>query len=435
MNFIIIVADGDICTLSIQCFNGFCNALGICGYGILSLFKTFNIHNLSCEKSIIIEKSIHRKYGNILNFIDFEKAFDSVHQESLWKILESYGIPDKIIEIIKSLYDDAESCVKINESENTIWFKIKTGVRQGCILSPLLFVIAIDWVLKQAIKDERLGIKLNYKHDIEDLDFADDIVLTSDNIDNMQNKTNKIDEISKTIGLKINAKKTNIMVINPDSFTDNVDIKVNNKSLEKVNNFTYLGSKISDINDIMIEINNRISKAACAMKQLNNIWKNKAISLKTKMKLYRSNVITSLMYGSEAWQLTEGQEAKINTFDYTCLRKILKISWKDKVTNEEIRRTVNIPSVVQLIKRQRLSWFGHVIRMPRNRYPKMILNWEPKENNTGRGRPATSWEETIKRTLEENGLQYEEAFEKAKHRKEWNAFLLPIASHDDWSNR
>ncbi|CAF1430979.1 unnamed protein product [Didymodactylos carnosus] len=126
--------------------------------------------NRGCSDQIftlrrIIEKS---RYGIILNFIDFEKAFDSVPQEALWEILKSYGIPTKIIEIIKSLYEDAESCVKVNEEANTAWFKIKTGVTQGCILSPLLFIIAIDWVLQKALKDQKLGIKLNYKQEIED---------------------------------------------------------------------------------------------------------------------------------------------------------------------------------------------------------------------------------------------------------------------------
>ncbi|CAF1592622.1 unnamed protein product, partial [Didymodactylos carnosus] len=154
--------------------------------------------NRGCSDQIftlrrIIEKSINKRYGIILNFIDFEKAFDSVHQESLWEILKSYGIPTKIVEIIKSLYEDAESCVKVNEEENTAWFKIKTGVRQECILSPLLFIIAIDWVLQKALKDQKLGIKLNYKQEIEDLDFADDIVLIADNTQKMQEKTDRID--------------------------------------------------------------------------------------------------------------------------------------------------------------------------------------------------------------------------------------------------
>ncbi|CAF1379332.1 unnamed protein product, partial [Didymodactylos carnosus] len=140
------------------------------------------------------------------------RAFDSVHQEPLWEILKSYGIPTKIIEIIKSLYEDAESCVKVNEEENTAWFKIKTKVRQRCILSPLLFIITIDWILQKALKDQKLGIKLNYKQEIEDLDFADDIVLIADNTRKMQEKTDRIDTRTKSIGLKINAKKTNIMV-------------------------------------------------------------------------------------------------------------------------------------------------------------------------------------------------------------------------------
>ncbi|CAF4543326.1 unnamed protein product, partial [Didymodactylos carnosus] len=373
-------------------------------------------------------------YGIILNLIDFEKAFDSVHQESLWEILKYYGIPTKIIEIIKSLYEDAESCVKVNEEENT-WFKIKTGVRHGCILSSLLFIIAIDWVLQKALTDQKLGIKLNHKQEIEDLDFADDIVLITDNTQKMQEKTDRIDTHSKSIGLKINAKKTNIMVVNENKFEDDVEIMVNNNKLAKAQEFMYLGSKISQSGDIIIEINNRIAKAAYALKALNKVWQNKGIPLKTKMQLYRANVIAVLIYSSETWQLTKQQQEKINSFDYICLRKILKINWTHKVSNAEIRERVKLPAVVQTMKKQRLRWFWHLIRMDRDRLAKQILQRKPQGGETRLGRPPTSWRETITRDLKEMGLIYDEAIQLARNKNEWDAFLLPIAPNGDWSNR
>ena len=136
------------------------------------------------------------------------------------------------------------------------------------------------------------------------------------------------------------------------------------------------------------------------------------------MKLYRSNVLSVLTYGCETWQLTQKQIDNISSFDHTCLRKILKIKWSDKVSNEEVRKIAAIQSVTDIMKKQRLQWFGHIIRMDRERIPKQILDWEPTYNNTTRGRPQQSWKDTITRDFESMNITYEEAKYIAKNKKD-----------------
>ena len=162
---------------------------------------------------------------------------------------------------------------------------------------------------------------------------------------------------------------------------------ITDEEIEEVNEFMYLGSKITNDGDVTAELNNRISKAAYAIHRLNKIWKDKNISLKTKMKLYRSNVVSSLTYGCETWQLTTSQENKLNAFDYTSLRRIMKIDWREHITNEEIRARVKIPSVIDTIKKRRLNWFGHLIRMDRSRIARQLLFWEPETTESIIGRP------------------------------------------------
>ena len=84
-----------------------------------------------------------------MNFIDFKKAFDCIHKESLGKIVANYGIPDKIINIMMNLYRGSSCAVRVDGALSD-FFEIHSGVRQGCVLSPLLFDIAMDWVLKTA---------------------------------------------------------------------------------------------------------------------------------------------------------------------------------------------------------------------------------------------------------------------------------------------
>ena len=89
----------------------------------------------------------------IINFIDFKRAFDSVHRPTMWKILRSYGIPIKIINVIKLLYEGSSSCVRVGGS-NTESFEITSGLKQGDVLSPVLFVIVVDWIMRRIIDGE-----------------------------------------------------------------------------------------------------------------------------------------------------------------------------------------------------------------------------------------------------------------------------------------
>ncbi len=91
----------------------------------------------------IIEQSAKWQRQLHVDFIDFEKAFDSVHRESLWCTLRTYGIPNHMVKLIKSFYNNYNCCV----GGSGIWFEVTTGVRQGCVMSALLFNLIIDWVM------------------------------------------------------------------------------------------------------------------------------------------------------------------------------------------------------------------------------------------------------------------------------------------------
>jgi len=126
----------------------------------------------------IIEQSKEWQSSLNVNFIDFEKAFDSVHRDSLWLIMRSYGIPSKIINMVKALYADFE-CAVVDGHDTREWFKIKTEVKQGCNISGLLFLLVVDWVMRNTLQEGNTGIRWKFTTKLEDLGFADDIALLS----------------------------------------------------------------------------------------------------------------------------------------------------------------------------------------------------------------------------------------------------------------
>ena len=141
---------------------------------------------------VALRRLIEGAKGNnlpcILTFIDFRKAFDTIHRGKLIEILRAYGVPDKMIEAIEATYSETWAKVRTADGE-TETFQIMAGVLQGDTLAPFLFIVALDCALRRAIygREEELGFTLQKRASrriaakmVTDLDFADDITLLSD---------------------------------------------------------------------------------------------------------------------------------------------------------------------------------------------------------------------------------------------------------------
>ncbi|RUS90025.1 hypothetical protein EGW08_002212 [Elysia chlorotica] len=139
---------------------------------------------------IIIEQSLEWQAPLYCIFVDFQKAFDSVDREVIWRLMHHYGFPPKFINIIRQLYENA-TCQVIHNGKLTEPFTVQTGVRQGCILSPTIFLMVIDWVMRQSTTGKRTGIQWTLTKQLEDLDFADDIALLSHKYQDAQEKQRK----------------------------------------------------------------------------------------------------------------------------------------------------------------------------------------------------------------------------------------------------
>jgi hypothetical protein len=132
-----------------------------------------------------------------INFVDFQKAFDSINRKSLWRILRAYGIPKEIVELNKSFYNNFTCGV----GHSNIWFAVEIGVTQGFVMSALLFNLVIDWVMRKTTEDAPRGIRWNISSTLEDLDFADDLALLSHTHHHLQEKTNRLSNFANQVGI------------------------------------------------------------------------------------------------------------------------------------------------------------------------------------------------------------------------------------------
>ena len=154
--------------------------------------------------------------------------------------MRKYGIPEKIITIIRPFYDDFQCAVE-DQGEACEWFNIKTGVKQGCNMLGFLFLIIMDWVMRRTVKSGENRIRWRLTSMLDDLDFADDVALLSSTKQHIQNKTTRMNNEARRVGLKINKEKTKVMSINAKS---QEKITVDGQDISEVETFNYLGATI-----------------------------------------------------------------------------------------------------------------------------------------------------------------------------------------------
>ena len=220
--------------------------------------------------------------------------------------------------------------MQVRNSE--ISFSVKTGVRQGCCMSAMLFNLTIDWVMRQTTADQARGIRWTLLTQLEDLDFADDLALMSHIHQHMQEKTSRLNTFAQQVGLKISQKKTEVMMLN---VSNPLPVTINEEELTTTEEFTYLGSTVRHDGGAGSDIKNRLSKARNAFRMLNNVWKSSQYSIKLKLRLYQSCVISTLLYGSGCWRMTESDLNKLSTFHTKNLRRILRIFWPETISNQK----------------------------------------------------------------------------------------------------
>ena len=330
----------------------------------------------------------------VSTFVDFKKAFDSINRKMLYAILLHYGIPEKIVEAIKNIYDESKASVSVNGKLSKA-FKITTGVLQGDVLAPYLFIIVMDYVMNKSdcdkfgfIYKERESTRHPAKK-ISDLDYADDIALLETCIEHAKEQLAKLSEAAREVGLEINTDKTEYMTFNIPP--EGPQLTLNGNVINRVDDFKYLGAKMASTES---DIANRKSLAWIAFWKLIKIWRAPHIPLKLKLDIYQTAVLSILLYGSETWVLTKKLENEINTFGTKCYRQILNISPLSHTSNKTIYELTNREPLIVTVRKNQLRWVGHAMRLKNDEPAKIFALYEPAHKGKV-GRPKLSYKRQI----------------------------------------
>ena len=378
-----------------------------------------------------------REQGMLLYvaFIDLTKAFDLVSRKGLFRLLEKIGCPPKLRSMVVSFHENMKGTV-VYDGSTSEPFPVCSGVKQGCVLAPTLFGIFFSLLLSYAFDSSSDGIYLRTRSDgklfnlarlraktkvtevyVREMLFADDAALTAHSGEALQRLVNRFAHACREFGLTISLKKTNVIARDASQVPS---VKINDYILEVVEDFTYLGSNISNNLSLDTEINRRIGKAACTMAKLTKrVWENKMLTENTKMRIYQTCVLSILPYGSESWTTYMCQERRLNTFHIRCLKRIFGITWQDRIPYSDILDRARIRSMYSLLSQRRLRWLGHVRRMEDGRLPKDILYGQLTSDARPVGRSVLKFKDACNRDMKACDISPKDWEAVAEDRTAW----------------
>lgn len=311
-----------------------------------------------------IYKRSHKKLYAF--FVDFRAAFDSIPREALFYKLHTIGISNKIINILRALYENNIAYVWDGESLSDE-FTTTMGVKQGCILSALLFILFINDITEAV----RGGIEFNRER-IPCLMFADDIVFLADTVEGMQLMMNRLRDYCQRWNLSVNLNKSKMMVFRSGGgrYSRSEQWTYNGEGVEIVREYKYLGVWISANLNMNKHLESKLSEAKRA---ISSVWgrciSNKYITHSSKQKLFHSTAASILLYGAQVWGYRS----------YDCVDKFLRYFLKrifrlpSSSPNYMLHLETGTPPTFLNTLKMHFEYVVKVMEMDEHRIPRKVL--------------------------------------------------------------
>ena len=349
-----------------------------------------------CVDQLFVLTGIINKRKNLQTyccFIDLKKAFDRVWRNGLWKALWEEGIRGKMWRVIRSLYRHTKSKILLGQDE-TDFFDIEAGVRQGCVLSPILFSIFINKMAKE-INNSKIGVTVNNKK-IAVLLYADDIVIITEDPKDLKSGLKIATEFGKKWRCKYNTDKTQVVIFGKKTKKKHTWV-IANKEIDQVDSYKYLGIELENKLRWKLFKTRLLDKAERNMRKAMGMGsKTKHLSAKAAIGLWKALVRPVLEYGAEIWGESSWKESEI--LQRTMAKRILGMS--EKATNEAVLGDLGWWPLKARRDMIRLRYWQTLLNMREGRLPRLIYEGQKEQADH-----EHSWTAYTKKLLMELDLQ------------------------------
>jgi hypothetical protein len=409
--------------------------------------------------ALFMARMLQERYGRkkrklYMCFVDLEKAFDCVPRKVIEWALRKKGVNERLVGAVMRLYEGAKTKVKVGKGMSEA-FNVKVGVHQGSVLSPFLFAIVMDVVCGDIM--EGLLFEILY---------ADDLVLMADSMEELQLKFDRWKSVIERKGLKVNMRKTKVMVsgeggervvstIDPCGVCDK-RVKANsvlcmeckkwvhkrcsgvkgalkevegtfkckrcvsgminreaemslNDGIERVESYVYLGNKLNAGGGCLNAVTSRVRVGWMKFRELHGVLCGRKWSVKMKGRVYRACVRAAMVYGGETWVMRKEEECVLQRAERAMVRMMCGVKLRDRKRSSDLMSMVGLSEdIVTLVRKSRLRWYGHVMRRDEGVGIRRVLEFEVA-GEIGRGRPRMGWKEQVEKDMVKAGLRCDDA--------------------------
>lgn len=361
--------------------------------GYSTIDQMFNLQSL-------VQKHICKQKGRcFVLMVDFSKAFDTIPHELLWYKLRKTGVHGKILKVLQNMYSKLKSCVRTPEGL-TEYFKCTRGTRQGCMLSPFLFVIYISELVKMLKDAGCSGIQVNDTSDVMLLMFADDIAMCADTPGRLQKMLDTLALFCRKWGLKVNLMKTKIIVFRRGGIVKSTEKWFyNGEVVECVNHYKYLGLFFTSKLSWSLAKKTLASQAG---KALNSLYlcnaKCGGIPSKIYFDMFDKMILPILLYGADIWGFKYSE--KIEQVQVKFCKRLLGLT--SVASNEAALGEVGRYPLAIHYHTRCIKYWLKVLNMTTDRYPRNCYNMLYSLDQSGKH----TWASCIREMLEQFGFRY-----------------------------
>ena len=346
-----------------------------------------NIFNLIS----IIKLKESKKRKTYVMFVDFQAAFDTVDREALYYKLHNYGISSKFMKIIKGLYKDTTAAVWHKEGVSES-FETRIGLKQGCLLSPLLFSLYLN-----DLQDSIGGGVLIGNLKVKLLAYADDVCIISDSAVGLQSMINDLEKYCCLWNLTVNLKKSNVMIfkLGGGRLAKNEKWVYKGQPIEIVKEYKYLGVKLTSNLLMKRHLSERITSAKFGVNSLwNNFFKNNEIPISAKYEVFSAVLRAVVCYASQIWGFERYES--VEKFARFFIKRIFRLPESTPTYMLHLETGLNEIYIHTLSLH--FAYIKKVMNLPEGRWPKILMHLAIKRN--------VWWFKSWKKMGEENGCRF-----------------------------
>jgi len=294
--------------------------------------------------------------------LDWAKAFDSLDPEAMLDALRRFGLPSKILNLVRAIYTDRR--FKVQDSSHLSSERAQnSGISHGCPLSPFLFVMVMTVVLEDAVRELSADDQqLRLSGLLSELLYADDTLILSVSAKPLERYLAAISTVGRRYGLVLHWGKLQLLAIRGHDVVRRPD----GSKISADEEMTYLGATVTSDGRTGRELTRRVGMAKRSFLELSRVWTHSALGRKRRTEIFNALISTKLMYGLTTTVMPAADRSRLDAFQSYCLRKIWGVlpSYISRVSNVQVLQKASQKPLSEQMTLQQLLLFGKAARAP-----------------------------------------------------------------------